>query len=120
MTLRSFDAPRRRSVPTSVSLDNGATFSIEPGTVFVAVKSHCDGCHAFLSAPDVAGWRTVPVATDAEIAAHDHVVASAALLTALDIRSAPFFVAVDGSPLEVVSEGVPFDLAHLAELLPVR
>ena len=88
--------------------------------MFVAVKSHCDGCHAFLSAPEAAGWRIVPVATDVEIATHDLVVASSALLAALDIRSAPFFVAVDGSPLEVVGEGVPFDLAHLTEMLPVR
>lgn len=120
MTLRSFDAPRRRPAPTTVLLDNGETFYLEPGTVFVAVKSHCDGCRAFLDGPVVAGWQVVPIAVDAEIATHGHVVVSAGLVAALDIRSAPFFMAVDGSPLEVVSEGVPFDLAHLEEILPTR
>ena len=120
MTLRSIDRPRRRPAPTSVLLDSGEVLHLTPGTVVVAVKSQCDGCRHFLDGPVVAGWRVLPVAVDAESGAHDHVVTSAALVAALDIRSAPFFVAVDGSPLEVVSEGVPFDLAHLAEVLPAR
>ena len=88
--------------------------------VIVAVKSQCDGCRSYLHHPELDGWVVVPLALDDEIAVSTNAVASRDLVTALDIRSAPFFVAVDGSPLEVVSEGVPFDLAHLAELLPRR
>lgn len=101
-------------------LDSGDLLTLTAGTVIVAVKSHCDGCRSYLDRPTVAGWNVVPIALDAEIAEANDVVVSSALLAALDIRSAPFFVALDGAPLEVVNEGVPFDLAHLREILPPR
>lgn len=120
MTLRSIDSPRRRPAPSSALLDNGAILELSPGTVVVAVKSHCDGCQAFLDDLELGQWNVLPLAVDDEIAAKDNVITSRALLDALDIQSAPFFVALDGMPLEVVSEGVPFDRAHLLEILPPR
>lgn len=101
-------------------LDNGATLELSPGTVVVAVKSHCDGCLSYLADLQLGPWSILPIAIDEEIATKDNVTTSRALLDALDIRSAPFFVALDGAPLEVVSEGVPFDRAHLLENLPSR
>jgi hypothetical protein len=99
-------------------LDSGEQVALQPGTVVVAVKSRCDGCAAYLDGTTIDGWRVIPLAMDDEIAAHAGVWASRELVAALDIRSAPFFVALHHSPLEVVSEGVPFDVAHLATLLP--
>lgn len=88
--------------------------------VVVAVKSNCDGCRSYVDRPQFSGWSVVPLALDNEIAHAGNVLVSSALVAALEIRSAPFFVAVDGTPLEIVNEGVPFDLSHLKEILSSR
>ncbi len=117
MNLRSFDAPRRRPVPERYRCDDGEERSIAPRTVFIFIKSHCDGCAAFHGGFQTPGWEAVVVATDDDVVASPTIVRASALVAALDVRSAPFFVAVDHQPLEVVSEGVPFDPEHLSTLL---
>ena len=66
MNLRLFDAPRRRPVPERYRCDDGEERSIAPRTVFIFIKSHCDGCAAFHGGFQTPGWEAVVVATDAD------------------------------------------------------
>ena len=116
MGLRSIDSPRRRPAPTTAHLTDsaGAThvLTLEPRTLIVAVKSNCDGCRPFVEdlSIEFPGWRLIVVTRDSmpAEAGHRTVWLAPALMDVLEIASAPFFVALDGSPLNVVTEGVVF------------
>ncbi|MBU6233541.1 MAG: hypothetical protein KJS64_04760 [Acidobacteria bacterium] len=117
MNLRSFDAPRRRPAPAQYRSDEGLNHPIAPRTVFIFIKSQCDGCAAFQAGFQAAGWDAKVVAMDTDVIESLSVIRARELVQALDVRHAPFFVAVDGDPLVVVTEGVPFDPEHLRSLL---
>ena len=125
MGLRSIDSPRRRPAPTTAQLANAAgvkhTVGLEPRTLIVAVKSNCDGCLPFVEDPslDFSDWRLMVVTRDdiPEAAGQRTVWFAPELLDALEIASAPFFVALDGSPLNVVTEGVVFAPEQVAREL---
>lgn len=119
MNLRSFDAPRRRPVAPTYRDDEGVERQISPRTVYIFIKSQCDGCAAFHEGFVAPGWEATVVATDPDVVRSPGIVRALELVRALDVRHAPFFVAVDGEPLEVVTEGIPFDPDHLRSLLSV-
>ena len=117
MGLRSIDSPRRRPAPHSALLISGSGESHRhvflPRTLIVAVKDNCDGCQAFLTHPEptFAGWQLLLISKDvfATPLERQAVWQSSELFDALEISAAPFYVALDGTPLEVVTEGVVFD-----------
>jgi hypothetical protein len=85
-------------------------------TVVVAVKEFCDGCRDFVFSAPNGVLATLAVLV---ISAHEFtsdawrttardVVVTPSLWSALDIRSAPFYVLVDPVGSRVVSEGVVF------------
>ena len=125
MGLRSIDSPRRRPAPTTAHLTDsaGAThlLTLEPRTLIVAVKSNCDGCRPFVEdlSIEFSDWRLIVVTRDSMPTAADQrpVWLAPELLDALEIASAPFFVALDGSPLNVVTEGVVFAPEQVVRVL---
>ncbi|CAB4868818.1 unannotated protein [freshwater metagenome] len=116
MGLRSIDSPRRRPAPTTAHLTDSAgvthVLTLEPRTLIVAVKSNCDGCRPFVEdlSIEFSDWRLIVVTRDPKPpeAGHRTVWFAPELMDDLEVVSAPFFVALDGSPLNVVTEGVVF------------
>ncbi len=124
--MRSFDASRDRSAPTTYE---GITLSGVPVTgtfarrhLIVAAKPDCDGCRALLES-EPSAFGPVPVlvvgaeATD-EPWWHESalpVIISPSLMAAMDIRWPPFWVLVDGESGRVLNEGVPFGPEHIAK-----
>ncbi len=125
MGLRSIDSPRRRPAPTTAHLTDstGATHvrTLEPRTLIVAVKSNCDGCRPFVEdlSIEFPDWHLIVVTRDSmpAEAGHRTVWLAPELMDALEVISAPFFVALDGSPLNVVTEGVVFAPEQVAREL---
>jgi len=123
--LRSIDSPRRRPAPTTAHLTDsvGVTHEValEPRTLIVAVKPNCDGCRPFVEelSLEFDNWHLLVVTRDsvATDGGHRQVWLAPELLEALEIGSAPFFVALDGSPLTVVTEGVVFAPEQVAREL---
>ncbi len=85
-------------------------------TLVVAVKESCDGCRDFVFSTLTGLLDAVPVlvisaqefsSDEWRDSPHD-VVVTPSLWSALDIRSAPFYVVVDPVTSRVVSEGVVF------------
>jgi hypothetical protein len=120
----SFDAPRERVAPRELS---GSTLEgkewrrvLEGLTLIVAVKPHCDGCRDFIDGDldelDDVDVVIVCAALDDEWrGARQHVVISPETLSDLDIRSAPFYVLIDATRQRVVSEGIVFAPAQVAD-----
>lgn len=116
MGLRSIDSPRRRPAPATAHLTDSAgavhILTLKPRTLIVAVKSNCEGCKPFVEDLSIEffDWRLIVVTRDSMLTAADQrpVWLAPELLDALEIASAPFFVALDGAPLNVVTEGVVF------------
>lgn len=113
--LRSIDQPRRRPAPQTATLvsEAGETHHVElaPRTLIVAVKPNCDGCQHFLNHPgdSFAGWHLLVITKDQFVSnAAQPLWRSDELFNALEISAAPFYVALDGHPLEIVGEGVVF------------
>jgi hypothetical protein len=126
---RSFDSPRERSAPDTLSghWSNGAATSITLTgvTLVVAIKSQCDGCREFINA-DLSELR-VPIviisAADDESSewsdTQQPVLVSPESFRMLDLRSAPFYVLIDPVAHRVVSEGVLFGASQVAaEIAP--
>ena len=121
--MRSFDASRERSAPSTLvgTTNDGGGWSLDVRrmTLVVAVKPHCDGCRSFLES-DLAEFANVEVvfvaaATDEEyrVSSHDVVVAPS-LMVELEIRAAPFYVLIDPSVSRVVAEGTLFNTIQVA------
>lgn len=124
----SFDAPRLRPAPTAylgVTIDGRDCAGIfSRRHLVIAVKSHCDGCRELLSCdPDSFGIPDVlfvydEAPTESWIAnVHHEVVVSPALLTALEVRSPPLWILVDGEAGRVIAEGVPFGVTDIRDAL---
>ena len=122
----SFDRPRDREVPASLSghwlSGEPVTLSIDVPTLVVAIKPHCDGCHEFVhsSLHELDGLRVVVVSatsdTDSEwVDAVQPVLVAPAVLESLDIKFPPFYVLIDPSSHRVVLEGVVFGPSQVAE-----
>jgi len=123
--LRSIDNPRRRPAPPAFELvdDTGTPTRVVPNgpTLIVAVKDNCVGCSNFYSSrhPGFATYDVYVIATDDVPIANSAypIYRAPELLAALEIRSAPFYVLVDGVPPFVEQEGLVFDVEQvLAEL----
>lgn len=120
----SFDAPREREAPRELS---GRTLQgkewrrvLEGLTLVVAVKPQCDGCRDFIDGDldelDEVDVVIVSATFDDEWrGARQGVVISPETLSLLDIRSAPFYVLIDASRERVVSEGIVFGPAQVAD-----
>lgn len=130
MSLRSYDAPRRRAVATEFVARgaDGTTVVLRlvGPTLVIVVKSSCEGCRRVLDAdPDQWGVPAVALCDDVVTALEYESAALVPLiapewLVASGVRSAPFYLVV-GERGEVLAEGMPFDAAHLAgELARVR
>ncbi|MHB1250613.1 MAG: hypothetical protein ACYC0I_00585 [Acidimicrobiales bacterium] len=124
--MRSFDAPRRRSAPasfTGVTLSGEASSHTFRGiTLVVAVKPQCDGCRDFVNATleEFASIELVIVSAtgdgDGEWAqSHHPILIAPTLMEQLDVRWPPFYVVIDAATSEIVSEGVVFGAAQVAE-----
>ena len=91
-------------------------------TLVVAVKTMCDGCRDFVSA-SLEEFRDLEViivsATndpDGEWANARHsILVAPELLKQLDVRWPPFYVLIDATTHEVVSEGVVFGPSQVAQ-----
>lgn len=91
-------------------------------TLVVAVKPHCDGCRDFVNAAleEFASIALVIVSAtgddDGEWAHARHpILIAPELMELLDVRWPPFYVVIDAATREVVSEGVVFAAAQVAE-----
>jgi hypothetical protein len=126
---RSFDRPRERFAPGQLVghwSDGGeVTVTLSDVTLVVAIKSHCDGCRAFINA-DLSGLRVPVLVISADEDESSEwgdapvpVFISTEAFRTLDVRSAPFYVLVDPIAHRVVSEGVLFGPAQVAaEIAP--
>jgi hypothetical protein len=126
---RSFDSPRERSAPNTLTGHwlNGAeaTVALSEVTLVVAIKSHCDGCREFINA-DLSELRVPIVVISAaeddssEWSDAKHpVLVSPESFRVLEVRSAPFYVLIDPVARRVVSEGVLFGPSQVAaEIAP--
>ena len=124
--MHSFDATRARRAPRHYEGTNllGEPVSGEftSPTLVVAVKEDCWGCRSVLESspgemgdvmtllvaaqtPRELGWRT----------SKHQVLISDSLLRELDVRWPPFYVLVDPSSENVVSEGVVFGVQQVRE-----
>jgi hypothetical protein len=124
--VRSFDAPRERPAPgsfTGLTLQGDAiTHNFDDLTLLVAVKGMCDGCRDFVSS-DLHELGTLSVvivsATGDEHGewedARQSVIVAPDVLEVLDIRWPPFYVLIDPLRACVVTEGVVFGPAQVAE-----
>jgi hypothetical protein len=119
----SFDAPRERSAPRELSgrTLNGVGWRrvLEQMTLIVAVKPNCDGCRDFVDGElseldDIEVVIVSATADDEWRNARQEVIVSPETLTALDVRSAPFYVLIDVARQRVATEGVVFTPAQVA------
>ncbi len=120
----SFDDSRERAAPRELS---GRTLYgtewrrvLEGLTLVVAVKPQCDGCRDFIDGDlteldDVDVVIVCDARDDEWRGARQHVVISPETLSELDIRSAPFYVLIDATRQRVVSEGIVFSPAQVAD-----
>ena len=93
----------------------------------VAIKPDCDGCREFLRG-DLRELSHVDVVLVSAVSSEEwrgadkDVLIAPALMEELDIRSAPFYLLIDHSTLQVVTEGVVFGpsqvAAEIAGVLP--
>ena len=115
----SFDPLRDRPAPAGYEgtvRGHPVRATFDALTVVVAVKEGCDGCRDFVFSTDAGALASRAVlvisahefSSDEWRAAPRDVVVTPSLWSALDIRSAPFYVLVDPVASRVVSEGVVF------------
>jgi hypothetical protein len=121
----SFDAPRVRPAPNTISgtsLDSVPLSKTLVGlTLIVAVKQNCDGCRDFIFS-ELNELSDVPVlilsATGDDNGewtdSLQQVIVAPRMLQELDIRWPPFYVLVDPEQRLVVTEGVVFGPAQVA------
>jgi hypothetical protein len=88
-------------------------------TLIVAVKPNCDGCHDFVDGElseldDIDVVIVSAIADDEWRNARQEVIVSPETLSALEVRSAPFYVLIDVTRQRVVTEGVVFTPAQVA------
>jgi hypothetical protein len=88
-------------------------------TLIVAVKPNCDGCRDFVDGElseldDIEVVIVSATADDEWRNARQEVIVSPETLTALDVRSAPFYVLIDVARQRVATEGVVFTPAQVA------
>ena len=122
--VHSFDRAPERPAPkelTGLTLE-GTPWgrNLDRTTLVVAVKPDCDGCRDFVEGnlDDLSHVDVIVVSAelhDEWRAKHRAVVVSPETLEALQIRSAPFYVLIDGSRSLVVSEGSVFNPAQVAQ-----
>jgi hypothetical protein len=115
---RSFDRPRERVAPSSLSghWSDGVEASVPLNgiTLVVAIKSDCDGCQSFINAPlDELRVPLLVISADDEkssewIDAVQPVLVSRDAFQQLDIRWPPFYVLIDPVAGRVLTEGVLF------------
>ena len=123
--MSTFDAPRPRPAPDSVSgttlQGETQTKTLDGLTLIVAIKQSCDGCRDFVnSSLDELDDVTVMILSDTGDSAEEWgdavqpILVAPAALAALDIRWPPFYVLVDPARRLIVSEGVVFGPAQVA------
>ena len=93
---------------------------LEGLTLVVAVKPQCDGCRDFIDGDleeldDVDVVIVSATRDDEWRGARQHVVISPETLSELNLRSAPFYVLIDATRQRVVSEGIVFAPAQVAD-----
>ncbi len=122
---RSFDPPRPREVPITLS---GRTLDGREGsvvltstTLIVAVKPGCDGCLPFVvgDLTELGDWPVVVLASASDTRgewrdARREVLVAPDALEALGVRWPPFYLLVEPSGPRVVVEGVVFGPAQVA------
>jgi hypothetical protein len=119
LSSRSLDPPRQRPVPDRVVLVNAEgveqSWTLQTRSVIVAVKTNCDGCHSFYEGSHhvLSAWPVLLIAQHRHDLNHfagsaHRVFASSELWSALDIRSAPFYLLVAPDPGRIVAEGLAF------------
>ena len=122
----SFDRPRERLAPSRVAGRDlhGSDVEIvfDRLTLVVAVKAKCDGCRDFtegrldaLGDVDVVVVSASDDGADEWVRAARPVIVAPELFTALDIRWPPFYVLVGPLGPRVLTEGVVFSAAQVAE-----
>ncbi|MGH3733959.1 MAG: hypothetical protein ACRDVC_11425 [Acidimicrobiales bacterium] len=120
----SFDSPRGRPAPRELwgrTLDGEKWRHTLTGlTLVVAVKPNCDGCREFTDGDlfELSGVEVVVMSAttnDEWRQARQQVIISPETLMELDLRSAPLYVLIDASRQRVVSEGVVFAPAQVAQ-----
>jgi hypothetical protein len=121
---RSFDRPRDRAAPDSLSgrwsRGEDVTITLSEVTLVVAIKSHCDGCREFINA-DLHEF-SVPVlvvSADEEASsewrdARQPVLVSPEAFQLLDVKWPPFYVLINPVARKVLTEGVLFGPGQVA------
>lgn len=126
---RSFDRPRARAAPHSLSghWSGGAPEVVELSrvTLVVAIKARCDACKEFINSDldDLAVPTLVISAEDDVLSewgdARQPVFVSPDAFHLLDVRWPPLYVLIDPIARQVLSEGVLFSLGQVAaEIAP--
>jgi hypothetical protein len=121
---RSFDAPRERRVPARLSghsLDGQVrSIDLSARTLFIAVKPQCDGCHDFIYGDlhELEGFQVVVLSESVDeswTVTSQEIFLSPSAMTELDIRSAPYYLLVDGEQRAVLAEGTLFSPSQVAD-----
>lgn len=124
--VHSFDRPRDRAAPTTLrghwSKGGQASIDLVGLTLVVAIKPHCDGCREFVTGPlgELDGVNVVLVSsTDDDQGewskSRRPVLVAPEALRELKVRWPPFYVLVDPGTARVLTEGVVFGPAQVAE-----
>jgi hypothetical protein len=126
---RSFDRPRERLAPDSLSGHwcdgDDVTIALSGVTLIVAIKSHCDGCREFINS-DLGELRAPVLVISAEEDessewrdARHPILVSPDAFRLFDVRWPPFYVLIDPVAGRVLTEGVLFGPAQVAtEIAP--
>jgi hypothetical protein len=123
--VRSFDSPRGRPAPTSISghtlSGESVTHEMSGLTLVVAVKTSCDGCRDFVHSDleELSDVTVLIVSATNDLTgewdgAVQQVIVAPEALTALDVRWPPFYVLVSPDEQRVLVEGVVFGPAQVA------
>jgi hypothetical protein len=121
---RSFDRPRERAAPDSLSGHwlNGAeaTIALSEVTLVVAIKPNCDGCREFVIADlNEFGVPVLILSADEDESgewrdARHEIFISPESFRLLDVREPPLYVLVDPVARRVLTEGVVFGPSQVA------
>jgi len=122
---RSFDRPRERVAPTSYrghwSDGPEVTVALSGVTLVVAIKSNCDGCREFINSNlDNLHVPVLVISANDDVSSEwvgalAPVLVSPEALAVLDIRWPPFYVLLDPASGRVLTEGVLFGSAQVAD-----
>ena len=124
--VHSFDRPRDRAAPKTLrghwSQGDAASIVLVELTLVVAIKPRCDGCREFVtgSLDELDGVNVVLVSSiddDGGEWAHAQrpILVAPEALKALGVGGPPFYVLVDPATGRVVTEGVVYGSAQVAE-----